>query len=160
METIALFGGSFDPPHIGHEAIVKSLCNFKDVDKVIVMPKANQKFDFYFLKKLNIKSMKLGTVIKDIPYGGGCRLDLVYHGSIASKYSLRENDVIKVVNDVTINTCSVFKRMMSGSNNLNIQLIRRGVFLEATVPLSNKKTTKSFNNTPFANALLGLTKAN
>jgi len=38
METIALFGGSFDPPHIGHEAIVKALEEFKDIDKVIIMP--------------------------------------------------------------------------------------------------------------------------
>ncbi len=38
METIALFGGSFDPPHIGHEAIVKALLNFQDVDKVVIMP--------------------------------------------------------------------------------------------------------------------------
>ena len=38
MKTIALFGGSFDPPHIGHEAIVKALLNFKDIDKVVVMP--------------------------------------------------------------------------------------------------------------------------
>lgn len=38
METIALFGGSFDPPHIGHEAVVKALSNFKDVDKVVIMP--------------------------------------------------------------------------------------------------------------------------
>ncbi|MDT8339609.1 MAG: nicotinate (nicotinamide) nucleotide adenylyltransferase [Sulfurimonas sp.] len=38
MDTIALFGGSFDPPHIGHEAIVKALREFKDIDKVIIMP--------------------------------------------------------------------------------------------------------------------------
>ena len=38
MNTIALFGGSFDPPHIGHEAIVKALLNFKDIEKVVVMP--------------------------------------------------------------------------------------------------------------------------
>ncbi|MFA6195751.1 MAG: nicotinate (nicotinamide) nucleotide adenylyltransferase [Sulfurimonas sp.] len=38
METIALFGGSFDPPHIGHEAIVKALLDFKDIEKVVVMP--------------------------------------------------------------------------------------------------------------------------
>ncbi len=38
METIALFGGSFDPPHIGHEAIVKALLNIKEIDKIIVMP--------------------------------------------------------------------------------------------------------------------------
>ncbi|MCF6330517.1 MAG: nicotinate (nicotinamide) nucleotide adenylyltransferase [Sulfurimonas sp.] len=38
MKTIALFGGSFDPPHIGHESIAKAALNFKDVEKVIVMP--------------------------------------------------------------------------------------------------------------------------
>ncbi len=38
METIALFGGSFDPPHIGHEAIVKALLNLREIDKVVVMP--------------------------------------------------------------------------------------------------------------------------
>lgn len=38
MENIALFGGSFDPPHIGHETIVEALLNFKDIDKVVIMP--------------------------------------------------------------------------------------------------------------------------
>lgn len=38
MENIALFGGSFDPPHIGHEMIVKALLEFKDIDRVVIMP--------------------------------------------------------------------------------------------------------------------------
>lgn len=38
MKTIALFGGSFDPPHIAHEAIVKALLNIKEIDKVVIMP--------------------------------------------------------------------------------------------------------------------------
>jgi len=38
MKTIALFGGSFDPPHIGHEAIVKAVLNFKEVEEVVIMP--------------------------------------------------------------------------------------------------------------------------
>ncbi|NPA59805.1 MAG: adenylyltransferase/cytidyltransferase family protein, partial [Epsilonproteobacteria bacterium] len=38
METIALFGGSFDPLHIGHEAIVEALLCKKEIDKVIIMP--------------------------------------------------------------------------------------------------------------------------
>ncbi len=38
METVALFGGSFDPPHIGHEAIVKALLGLKEIDKVIIIP--------------------------------------------------------------------------------------------------------------------------
>ncbi len=38
MKTIALFGGSFDPPHIAHEIIVKEALKIEDVDKVVVMP--------------------------------------------------------------------------------------------------------------------------
>ena len=38
MKTIALFGGSFDPPHIGHEAIVTELLELKYIDKVVIMP--------------------------------------------------------------------------------------------------------------------------
>ncbi len=36
--TIALFGGSFDPPHRGHQAIVKRVSTFEDIDRLIVMP--------------------------------------------------------------------------------------------------------------------------
>ena len=38
MKTIALFGGSFDPPHIAHETVVREALKIKDVDKVVVMP--------------------------------------------------------------------------------------------------------------------------
>ena len=38
METIALFGGSFDPPHIGHKAIVEALDELEFIDKTVVMP--------------------------------------------------------------------------------------------------------------------------
>lgn len=48
---IAIFGGSFDPPHIGHEAIVKESLSQLDIDKLIVVPtflnpfKSNSHFD-------------------------------------------------------------------------------------------------------------------
>ena len=38
MKTVALFGGSFDPPHIGHEAIIKALLEMKELDEIIIMP--------------------------------------------------------------------------------------------------------------------------
>ena len=38
MKTIALFGGSFDPLHDGHRAIIKALDGFMDIDKIIVLP--------------------------------------------------------------------------------------------------------------------------
>lgn len=38
MKNIALFGGSFDPPHLGHLKIVEALKNLDFIDKTIVMP--------------------------------------------------------------------------------------------------------------------------
>ena len=38
MKTIALYGGSFDPPHIAHEAIINALRELDFIDKVVVMP--------------------------------------------------------------------------------------------------------------------------
>src|SRR3990167_8296102 len=60
MDTIALFGGSFDPPHIGHEAIVKALKEFKEIDKVIIMPTFLNPFKskFYAPSSLRMKWLK------------------------------------------------------------------------------------------------------
>ncbi len=38
LMKIALFGGSFDPPHNGHAAIVKEALNSLDIDKLIIIP--------------------------------------------------------------------------------------------------------------------------
>ena len=35
---MAIFGGSFDPPHIGHLAIVKKALKKLDIDKLVVVP--------------------------------------------------------------------------------------------------------------------------
>ena len=37
-ETIALFGGSFDPPHLGHKTVVVEALKVLDIDKLIVVP--------------------------------------------------------------------------------------------------------------------------
>ena len=35
---IALFGGSFDPPHTGHEKIVRSVLANLNIDLLVIMP--------------------------------------------------------------------------------------------------------------------------
>ena len=60
METIALFGGSFDPPHIGHEAIVIEALKLKDVKKVVIMPTYLNPFKsgFFAPSTLRLKWLK------------------------------------------------------------------------------------------------------
>ena len=38
QETIALFGGSFDPPHFGHKSIIKEALKTLNIDKLVVIP--------------------------------------------------------------------------------------------------------------------------
>ena len=38
MRNIALYGGAFDPPHIGHIRLIHSLVDVKGVDEVWLMP--------------------------------------------------------------------------------------------------------------------------
>jgi nicotinate-nucleotide adenylyltransferase len=60
MQTIALFGGSFDPPHIGHEAIVNEALKLKEIDKVVMMPTFLNPFKsgFYAPSKLRLNWLK------------------------------------------------------------------------------------------------------
>ncbi len=36
--NIAFFGGSFDPPHLGHDSVVKMALNELNIDKLVIMP--------------------------------------------------------------------------------------------------------------------------
>ncbi|MEA3374432.1 MAG: nicotinate (nicotinamide) nucleotide adenylyltransferase [Campylobacterota bacterium] len=38
MKKIALFGGSFDPPHTGHIAIIEEALEQLDIEKIVVVP--------------------------------------------------------------------------------------------------------------------------
>ena len=36
--NLAIFGGSFDPPHVGHDCAIKAALNSLDIDKLVVLP--------------------------------------------------------------------------------------------------------------------------
>lgn len=38
MVKVAIFGGSFDPPHIGHQQIAKGVVDILDIDKLLIVP--------------------------------------------------------------------------------------------------------------------------
>jgi nicotinate-nucleotide adenylyltransferase len=37
-ESVAVYGGSFEPPHFGHKAVVEEALKLLDIDKLIVVP--------------------------------------------------------------------------------------------------------------------------
>ncbi len=44
MKKIAIYGGSFDPPHKGHKALAENLAKACSADKVIIVPTAMSPF--------------------------------------------------------------------------------------------------------------------
>ena len=60
METIALYGGSFDPPHIGHKAIIEALGKLDYIDRIIIMPTFLNPFksSFHAPSELRFKWLK------------------------------------------------------------------------------------------------------
>ena len=60
IKSIALFGGSFDPPHIAHEDIVKELLKLKSIEKVVIMPTFLNPFksEFHAPSELRLKWLK------------------------------------------------------------------------------------------------------
>jgi len=65
METIALYGGSFDPPHIGHKAIVEALGKLDYIDKIIIMPTFLNPFKSFFSAPAELRFKWLKEIFKE-----------------------------------------------------------------------------------------------
>jgi len=68
MINIALFGGSFDPPHIGHEEIVKQALKTLHVDELFIVPTYLSPFKkvFFAPSKLRLKWLKKLFTYKNV----------------------------------------------------------------------------------------------
>jgi nicotinate-nucleotide adenylyltransferase len=68
QEAVALYGGSFDPPHIGHLAIIKEALKSLDIDRLIVVPAFLNPFktDSYYspTKRLKQSNKLFGKIPK------------------------------------------------------------------------------------------------
>jgi len=66
--NIAIFGGSFDPPHLGHEEIVKEALKTLHIDKLFVVPTYLNPFkkEFFAHSELRLKWLKKIFTCKDV----------------------------------------------------------------------------------------------
>jgi nicotinate-nucleotide adenylyltransferase len=65
MNGIALYGGSFDPPHLGHEAVVKALEKLDFIEKVIIMPTFLNPFKENFTAPAELRLKWLQCIFAD-----------------------------------------------------------------------------------------------
>ncbi len=63
---LAIFGGSFDPVHIGHEAIVHNALNKLDIDKLVVVPTYLNPFKNSFHLEPNLRYELLKKVFDNL----------------------------------------------------------------------------------------------
>ena len=57
MRNIALYGGAFDPPHIGHLELINSLTKVQGIDEVWLLPcgdRNDKKLLMPMLKRLDL----------------------------------------------------------------------------------------------------------
>lgn len=64
---VAIFGGSFDPPHAAHQAIVQSALENLDIDKLIVVPAYLNPFKSSSLASAEQRLQWCHTLFDDIP---------------------------------------------------------------------------------------------
>lgn len=65
MKNIALFGGSFDPPHLGHLKIVEALKKLDFIDKIIIMPTYLNPFKSKFVADAALRLKWLDDIFQD-----------------------------------------------------------------------------------------------
>ena len=91
---IGLFGGTFDPIHIGHMILMENVINNLDLDKIYVLPNSNPPHKLENKKTaLNLRLKMVNEAIKDNP-----KLEI-------NDYDYRDNEI-----NYTFNTINYFKK--------------------------------------------------
>lgn len=91
---IGLFGGTFDPIHIGHMILMENVINNLDLDKIYVLPNSNPPHKLENKKTaLNLRLKIVNETIKDNP-----KLEI-------NDYDYRDNEI-----HYTFDTINYFKK--------------------------------------------------
>jgi nicotinate-nucleotide adenylyltransferase len=62
---LAIFGGSFDPPHLGHYFIVKQALTKLNIDKIIIVPTFRNPWKKNFLAPPNLRFNWIKTIFQN-----------------------------------------------------------------------------------------------
>ena len=66
MKKIAIYGGAFDPPHIGHEKVVRYVLDNTSVSEVLIMPsgahRTKQQISTSFEHRMKMSELAFGKI--------------------------------------------------------------------------------------------------
>jgi len=106
--TVAIFGGSFDPPHEGHQHIVEKAVEALDIDKLIVVPAYLNPFKISSLANAEQRLEWSHLLFDDIP------------NVIVDDYEIKEGQSTTTEQSVKhFNTTYDVKYLIIGSDNLS-----------------------------------------
>jgi len=106
--TVAIFGGSFDPPHIGHQHIVETAVKHLDIDKLLVVPAYLNPFKSFSLASASQRLAWCHTLFDD------------FEKVIVSDYEINEGKSTTTEQTVKhFNRVYDVKYLMIGSDNLS-----------------------------------------
>jgi len=64
--NIAVFGGSFDPPHIGHKVIIQEALSTLDIDRLFIVPTYLNPFKNEYLLSPKVRLQRMKNLTKDM----------------------------------------------------------------------------------------------
>ena len=106
--TVAIFGGSFDPPHKGHQHIVEKAIEVLDIDKLLVVPAYLNPFKTSSLASANQRLIWSHLLFDEIP------------NVIVDDYEIKEGKSTTTKQSVKhFNTTYDVKYLIVGSDNLS-----------------------------------------
>jgi len=140
---ICLFGGTFDPPHLGHLLIAQTVCESEDFDKIIFIPAFNPpNKDLDNITSVSIRLEMLESAISDNSrfeisqmeiQRGGISYSLDTISEFKYEYQLTKNNLYYLIGSDTlaqfdswkepktiVNECSVLVAVRPGFNPSNI----------------------------------------
>lgn len=105
---IAIFGGSFDPPHRGHQEIVRKAVRVLDIDRLIVLPAYLNPFKHASLASPAKRLEWCHRLFDDIPK------------VVVDDYEIRQNRSVRTAESVKhFNETYSVKYLIIGSDNLS-----------------------------------------
>jgi len=152
---ICLFGGTFDPPHLGHLLIAQTVCEAENFDKIIFIPAFNPPHKRQReISSIDIRMEMLESAVKDNPrfeisdteiLRGGTSYSIDTIKQFKSKQKLNQNELYFLIGSDTLIQLDSWKEPKEIVKESSVLVALRPGFKPSMIP------TWILHNIQFAN---------